>query len=312
MPKANTSLIIHALLLSLLILALFVFFFAIWDRQLIFLYGHMGYGPLADFNISRHWMVGLVTGGLILVIFLPINLLLKKLFKTYQFPNWQNLCCYLCLYLSLPLFFLLNFLAKPTLPFLLNLWIFLILFLALRLALYLTHLAIENLKQFIWLSIDACSLLPVLMIVPTLMQYGLKRSFPLFGLLVLLPLLMILLGWFSFGLMTYLSKRFKRPFPSSLQLFLSALGSAYLFFPFLHYFSSNPGGTLYITNSDNFFASNPLVQLAAFVMVLVLLKIFIKQRGQEEQDDFRATLKLFLLLSALVLLNFFLRQVLVV
>jgi hypothetical protein len=310
-PKANTSLLIHALLLSLFILVFYVFWFAVLPREQIFLYGHLGYGPLSDFNISRHWMTGLVVGEMLLMIYLPLNLILKKLLKYYQLPDWANLSCYLCLYLSLPLLVLLNFFAKPTLPFLLNLWIFLILFLAIRLVLYLTDLAFKNFKYFVWLTIDALSLLPVLMIVPTLMQYGLKRSFPLFGLFILLPLVMMLLGWLWFSLLTLLAKRFQRPMPSSQHLLLSALESAYLFFPFLHYFSSNPGGTLYISNSDNFFATNPLLQLGAFLLALVLLKIFIKQR-QQKKDDFSATLKIFLLLTGLVMANFILRQILVV
>jgi hypothetical protein len=37
-----------------------------------------------------------------------------------------------------------------------------------------------------------------------------------------------------------------------------------------------------------------------------------KGRGQESSDDFTATLKLFLLLAALVIINFILRQFLVV
>ncbi len=312
MSKANFALIIHALLLSLFILAIFVYWFAILDRELIFLYGHMGHAGLADFNISRHWMTGLVVGEMVLVIYLPLNFILKKFFKHYQFPDWANLSCYLCLYLSLPLFILLNFVAKPTLPFLLNFWIFLILFLALRLTLYLTNLALKNLKYFIWVTINAFSLLPVLMIVPTLMQYGLKRSFPLFGLFVLLPLAMMFLGWLWFSFMTLISKRFKQPKPSSLHLLLSALESAYLFFPFLHYFSSNPGQTLYITNSDNFFASNPLIQSAVFILTLILLKIFMRLRRQSSSDDFRSTLKLFMLLLVLVLINFCLRQLLVI
>lgn len=309
MPKANNSLLIHALFLSLFVLALYVFWFAVLPREQIFLYGHMGYAGLADFNISRHWMTGLVVGEMLLIIYLPLNLILKKLVKNYQLPDWANLSCYVCLYLSLPLFVLLNFFAKPTLPFLLNLWIFLILFLAIRLALYLTDLAFKNFKHYVWLTIDALSLLPVIMIVPTLLQYGLKRSFPIFGLLILLPIVMVLLGWLWSVLMTWLSKRFKRPFPSSLQLFLSAMGSAYLFFPFLHYFSSNPGGTLYISNSDNFFATNPLLQLEAFLLALVLLKIFMSLR-QQKKDDFSATLKIFLLLAGLAMADFILRQIL--
>lgn len=122
---------------------------------------------------------------------------------------------------------------------------------------------------------------------------------------------MLLLAWLWSVLMTWLSKRFKRPFPSSLQLFLSAMGSAYLFFPFLHYFASNPGRVLYITNSDNFFASNPLIQLGAYVLVLAMLKFLTKQR-QQKNDDFTATLKLFLLLAALVIINFFLNHFLIV
>lgn len=311
MSKAHNSLPIHALFLSFFILALFIYAFALVDRDLIFLYGHLGFGPLAEFTISRHWMTGLVIGGLVLVLYLPLNLLLKKLFKRYQFPDWANLSCYLCLYLSLPLFILLNFIAKPALPFLLNLWILVILFFALRLALYLTHFAFKNFKHYVWLTIDALSLLPVIMIVPTLLQYGLKRSYPIFGLLILLPIVMLLLAWLWSVLMTWLSKRFKRPFPSSLQLFLSAMGSAYLFFPFLHYFASNPGRVLYITNSDNFFASNPLIQLGAYVLVLAMLKFLTKQR-QQKNDDFTATLKLFLLLAALVIINFFLNHFLIV
>ncbi len=312
MSKFNSALIIHALLLSLFVLAIFVYWFAILPRELIFLYGHMGYGPLSDFNISRHWMTGLVVGEMVLVIYLPLNLILKKFVKTYQFPDWKNLSYYLFLYLSLPLFLLLSVFVKPTLPVLLSLWIIIILFLAMRLALYLTHLALSNLKQFICLTIDALSLLPVLIVLPTLMQYGLRRSFPLFSLLILPPLVAVVLSLIFFIIVTWFSKRFQRSWPNSLQLFLSALESAYLFFPFLHYFISNPDGTLYITNSDNFFASNPVIQLGAFVLVLVLLKIFMKSRGQESSDDFRSTLKLFLLLAALVIINFILRQFLVV
>ncbi len=311
MPKANTTLLIHALLLSLFVLTVFVLWFAVLPREQIFLYGHLGYGPLSDFNISRHWMTGLVVGEILLIIYLPLNLILKKLLKNYQLPDWANLSCYLCLYLSLPLFILLNFLTKPTLPFVLNLWIFLLLFLVLRLVLYLTDLAFQNLPYYLWLTIDALALLPVLLIVPTLMEYGLQRSFPLFGLLVLLPLVMMLLGWLWFSLLTLIAKRFQRPQPSSQHLLLSALKSAYLFFPFLHYFSSNPSGTLYISNSDNFFASNPLIQLEAFLLAVVLLKIFMRQRQQEKKDDFTATLKIFLLLAALVMVNFILRQILV-
>ncbi len=312
MFKFNSALIIHALLLSLFVLVIFVYWFAILPREQIFLYGHMGYGPLSAFTISRHWMTGLVIGEMLLVIYLPLNLILKKFFKGYQLPDWKNLSYYLCLYLFLPLFLLLTVFAKPTLPFLLSLWVFVILFLVLRLALYLTHLAFNNFKHFIWLTIDALSLLPVLMIVPTLIQYGLQRSFPLFPLLVLPPLVAAALSLIWFTIITWLSKRFQRPMPSSLQLFLSALESAYLFFPFLHYFISNPSGTLYITNGDNFFASNPLIQLGTFVLVLVLLKIFMRRRGQESSDDFTATLKLFLLLAVLVIVNFILRQFLVV
>lgn len=308
MPKPTPALVIHALVLSLSLLAFYVFCFAVSDRQLIFLYDHLGYGHLADFNLSRHWMTGLVVGGLLLISYLPLNLIIQKLYKKYQFPDWANLSCYVCLFLSPPLFFLLNFIVQPVLPFLLNLTIFLILFLSVRLVLYLTHLALKNFKDFFWLTLDAWSLLPVLFILPILTQYGLKRSFPPFGLFVLSPLVMMLLVGLGFTLITWLTKRVKRTPPGSLQLFLSALSSAYLFFPFLHYFSSNPGGTLYISNSDNFFANNPLIQIASYILVLVLLKVFNKWRGQEQSDDFKATLKLFLLLLGLVLYIFGLRQ----
>jgi hypothetical protein len=69
-PKATSSLIIHAFLLSLFIFALFILWFAVLDPQDIFLYGHLGYAGLADFNLSRHWMTGLVTGGLVLVFYI--------------------------------------------------------------------------------------------------------------------------------------------------------------------------------------------------------------------------------------------------
>ena len=58
----------HALPISLFILGLFCYWFAMADRYVTFLYGHLGAIPFDDVTNSRYWMAGLVASGAVMVV----------------------------------------------------------------------------------------------------------------------------------------------------------------------------------------------------------------------------------------------------
>ena len=70
----------HALPISMFILGLFCYWFAIAERYVTFLYGHLGATPFDDVTNSRYWMAVMVVADFltlsakICVNLRPINL----------------------------------------------------------------------------------------------------------------------------------------------------------------------------------------------------------------------------------------------
>lgn len=139
MKKHNFSCLVHSVLISTVILALYSLWFVFLDRRFTFLYGHLHSTPFDFRTVSRYWMTGLVTSGAVLIAYTIINLVIKKIRRNYQLPDWKTVWKYVCLILILPLFIILTFMGKPPIPVLLSLWILVVLFTGLRLALYASN-----------------------------------------------------------------------------------------------------------------------------------------------------------------------------
>ena len=273
MKKNNIADIFHSSSISVVVFAFYYLWFVFLDRRLIFLYGHMHHSPFDVFTASRHWMTGLVVSGVILIFYTGANLLIKKFRHSYQLPDWKIVWQYSCLILILPLLALLTFTGKPPMPVLLSLWILVILFIGLKLALYVSNFIVTDFRQSMWLFFDGLALAPILTVIAPSIAYGLRRS-SLQGMYILiLPLVVIGLGLFWFLIMTILLKRFRQPYPSLVNTFLSGLTMSYLLLPLVHYVGSRPGYVRYITNSENFIPNNFWLQVVALLIAAGMIWI---------------------------------------
>ena len=65
--------LLHAVPISLFVLGLFYYWFAVADRYAVFLYEHLGATPFDAATSSRYWMAGLVAAGAVMVIYVAVN-----------------------------------------------------------------------------------------------------------------------------------------------------------------------------------------------------------------------------------------------
>ena len=270
--------------ISVFILVFYYLWFVILDRRLIFLYGHMHKTPFDSFTAGRYWMAGLVLSAMVLIAYTIVNLIVKKLYRTYQLPDWKLVWKYSCFIVVLPLFYILSFMGKPPMPLLLSLWILVVLFSGLALALYAGSSIVTNVRQSILAFLDGWALVPMLTLLAPSIEYGLKRPSVQGTFLVVVPAVAIGMGLFWFWIMTVLYKRFKQPSPSLGDTLLWGLTTSYVLLPFLHYLCSRPGFVRYITNSENFLANTFWIQIAAYAAVLGAMWLVGKWRKLNIKD----------------------------
>lgn len=266
MKKLNSSYLFPSALISVIVLSFYYLWFIFLDRRLIFLYGHMHHTPFDLFTASRHWMTGLVVSGIVLIICTIVCLFIKRFRRGYQLSDWKIIWKYSCLILALPLFGMLTFTGKPPMPILLSFWILIILFSGLRLALYASNFIISNFRQSIWTFFDGLALVPVLTVLAPSIVYGLKRPALQVTYMLIIPVIVVGVSLFWFWIMTILLKRFKQPYPSLINVFLSGLTISYLLLPLLHYVGSRPGYVRYVTNSENFIPNSFWLQVVALLV----------------------------------------------
>lgn len=298
--ERNFSCFVHSALISAVILTLYSFWFVFLDRRFTFLYGHLHSTPFDFRTASRYWMTGLVASGGVLVAYTVINLVIKKLLRNYQLSDWKTVWKYSCLILPLPLFIILTFVGKPSIPTLLSFWILVVLFAGLRLALYASDLIVSSFRQSVWAFFDGLALVPILLFIPLGIEFGLRKSLP--AILIITPVVIVGIALFGLWIMTLLHKRFKQPFSSFLNVFLSGLTTAYLLLPLYHYLTSRPKH-IYISDSSNFFANSIWLQVTAFLAVTGIIWLVNKWRGKKA-NDFNPVKKLLFLLVLLTVVGF--------
>ena len=303
---------LHSVSVSTLVLVLYYLWFVFLDRRLIFLYGHLHTTPFDDFTTGRYWMTGLVVSGMVLVGYTLFSLIAKKLSRTYHQPEWKIVWKYSSLTLSLPLFAILSFIGKPPMPSLLALWILVVLLCGLALALHVSGSITKNFRQSMWTFFDGLALIPMFFSLQTVGVVLRKPSLPTI-LVFIIPLFALGISLIWFRIMAFLYRRFKQPFPSVLNIFLSGLTINFLFLPLLHYLTSRPGYIRYITADSNFFVSNPWLQITSFAIVIgaTLMVGQWREKKKRRVDDFLPIKKLLLLLTLLTLGSFLVDKVVV-
>lgn len=260
---------VYALPSCSLILGLFYYWFALADRDLVFLYNH-DMGPLVPdtsafsfVTSSRYWMSALVANGFVFGLYSLFVFARNRWNSDFRPPPLTRilLCCTPVLVAGTLLITMQ--LNQPVLPFKHALRVVLVVLLGLALALFGAQLARKKLMALVVLGIDglALSMLNLtstwLERISTLPAWRLEIVFKLYlfcGLLFLISTLIIL--WRKI--------RIKWS-----ELFLFSLAISYLFGTAFHYVLGTDGH-FYISNSDNFFTRSILLQLFIWVVTALI------------------------------------------
>lgn len=265
--------LLHAAPVSLFILGLFYYWFAIADRYAVFLYGHLGATPFDSVTSGRYWMSGLVASGAVMVGYAPVNWLLGRVaalrHRDYCPPAWQYIWLLCVLPLVIGILIITMTLNWPTLPIANGVACVAATLIGLALALMPGSLAAQRPCDLVWLASDGVGLMPSLLLLRAV-------ELPSRG-LVSIPIayLAALGGTFAgavwLAIVTGLRAWRHKSLSSAGALFVAGLCLSYLLMPLVHHLLFTPPEYRYISASSNFFASNVGVQMVAFFVAVVLV-----------------------------------------
>lgn len=270
-PEGWKSVLLHAVLISSLILGLFYYWFAVANRYVIFLYGHLGATPFDEMTRGRYWMAGLVASGIVMGIYATANVVLGRIadltHRGYSPPSWWQVWAVCAVPLATGIFIITMTLNQPTLPFPLATACVASTLIGLALALAPSSLAARRPAALLWLSLDGLGLVPILMLLRAVELPGKGLASPLVAYSVALGSIFVGLIWLA--IMTGLRAwRGKSP-PSAWAIFIAGLCLSYLLLPLIHYLLATPRYH-YITASSNLFASSVSLQLGTFTIAAIL------------------------------------------
>lgn len=270
--------LVEAAVISTIILGLFIFWFGLANRYVLFLYGHTANNiattqPFDSHTASRHWMAGLVAAGIVLVLYTAAHWLAGRIAARrglrYAPPDWWRtwLLCVPLLGLGIPL--IVMSVNTPTLPAGLAAACAAATLAGLALALLPGRWAAQRPTDLVWLVIDGWGLILILVLLRAieLPDRGLSVrpivawSFAIGSVIVGVVWLAIISGLRQWG---------GYAIPGAATLFLSGLAQSYVLMPLVHYLTAGPRGFRYISNSANFFATNLWLQLLAMAVAMGL------------------------------------------
>lgn len=270
--------LIEATLISLIILVLFYYWFAVADRYIVFLYGHSASGipftqPFDALTSSRYWMAGLVAAGLVLVLYTAAHWVGGRLAArrdhTFATSDWWRVWALCVVPLAMGIPAITMTVNRPTLPFPLAAACVASTLAGLALALLPGRWAAQRPTDLVWLAVDGWGLIPILVLMRAieLPDRGLSVSpavawslaiGSVIGGVVWLVIISVLRQWGGYAI------------PGAAAVFLSGLTQSYVMMPLAHYLMAGPRGLRYISNSANFFATNPWLQFVAIATVIGL------------------------------------------
>jgi len=264
--------LLHAIPVSVFVLGLFYYWFAVADRYMIFLYGHLGATPFDDVTSSRYWMSGLVASGALMVVYTTANWLLGRVaalrHRDYRPPPWWHVwvLCVTPLVIGMPVITMtLNW---PTLPGSNASACILVTLVGLALALTPGSFAAQRPSDLGWLTLDGVGLMPSLLSLHVI-------ELPARGSVSAATAYMvasgsIFAGALWLGIMTGLRAWRKKSWPGASTLFVAGLCLSYLLMPLVHHLLFTPRRCRYISAASNFFPHNICVQLIVFFVAAIL------------------------------------------
>lgn len=254
--------------IALCVLGLFYYWFGVADRYAIFLYGHRAPGialtqPFDAITRSRYWMAGYVAAGAVMVLYTGVHWLLGQWAgwqrRVYTVsPVWQ-VWLWCCVPLSIGILGITMTVNAPTLPLALALQCVVATLVGLFFALLPAAWAVNRPLDLVWLGGDGLGLSPFLLFLRAI-------ELPGQGVITMpMALLLITVGiggslvWL--GIMTFLRRWRRRSVPPAHAVMSSGICINYLLLPLVHYLFATPPAYRYLSNSANFFATAPALQL---------------------------------------------------
>jgi hypothetical protein len=266
-----------------------LFWFGYANRYVVFLYDHdMGprvpdTSPFSPVTRSRYWMTGLVVGGLVMALTTAASGVLGR--RTAPLP-WRRVWLLAALPIVVGIVWITMTLNHPTLPLDLALLVAGVTLLGLALALQPAAVAARRHAELLLLAGDGLCLALWLVTLPGLayVPYWLRSGGRLWLALLVIPPVVGLVG---LGLLTGIRWFLKRLASTFEELVLAALCAAYLLLPLVHHVLGTDG-RFYISDMDNFFSRNPLVQLvtwgAAAALAWTVARLRASMRGRFVQS----------------------------
>ncbi len=265
---------IEAAAIVLLVLGLYTYWFARADRYIVFLYGHTAPGipltePFDAITSSRYWMAGLVAAGVVMLLYTGVNWIGGRVAarsgSSFGTPPWWRVWALSApgLIIGIPAITMTT--NAPVLPLPLAAASAAAARAGLALALLPGRWAADRPDDLLWLMLDGMGLVPVLLLVRVIELPG--RGLSVSPAVVwVFAIGSIIGGALWLALLSVLRRWGDRPSPGAMVIFLAGLGLSYTLMPLVHYLTGGPPGFRYISNSANFFAVNPLLQLLAFAV----------------------------------------------
>ncbi len=263
---------IEAAAIVLLVLAIYYYWFALADRYIVFLYGHTAPGieltqPFDAITSSRYWMAGLAAAGVVMVLYTAANWLGGRMAArrgvSFGTPDWWRVWALCALPLAIGIPAITMTVNMPTLPLSLAAASAAAALIGLILALLPGRWAAERPTDLLWLALDGMALIPALLLLRAveLPARGLSVS-PAVAWFVAIGGLVGGAVWLA--ILSVLRRWGGQESSGAAAIFLAGVGLSYVLMPLTHYLTAGPRGFRYITNSANFFATNPWLQLLAF------------------------------------------------
>lgn len=273
---------VYAVPISLFVLGLFYYWYAVADRYAIFLYGHLSATPFDETTSGRYWMAGLVACGAVMSLYTITTWLLGRLAtlrrQDYSPPTWWHiwLLCASPLIIGIPLITM-TF-NRPTLPFSYAMACLAATLIGLAFALTPGSLAAQRPTDLGWLALDGLGLMPILLLLRAVELPG--RGLIAVSTAYFAAMGGIFAGAIWLGIITVLRIWRHRSWPAASTLLAAGLCLSYLQMPLVHHLFFTPPDYRYISTSSNFFAFNPGIQLMVFLVAGILAIGFTRLRAK--------------------------------
>ena len=270
--------LLEALFITLVVLGLFIDWFGIANRHVIFLYGHVAVNlpqtqPFDEITTSRYWMAGLVAAGVVMVLYTTSYWAWGQVAawrkQAIAPAPWWQVWLGSALPLSIGILVITMTMNSPTLPLRLAAACVAATLLGLAIALAPGAWAATRPWDLLWLLADGCGLLPVLLLLRAIELPGRGLSLnPITAWAIALGGVLAGLLWLV-G-MSLLRRWRHKAIPSVGALLTAGLGLSYLLLPLVHYRLATPPAYHYISTASNFFAFTWGVQAVVLLVAIGL------------------------------------------